>query len=220
MAASGVSNTPTLVVAFGELFGENWAYQRTEPWKDPRVRTYIQACLSGYSPLGTPYEAPPHSRAMTTIRVADELYDIGVLAVSRSVKRLDDAGVRINAGSHGEMPGLAMHWEMALLAEGGMSPHRVLRAATLNTAESLGVGHQIGSLEVDKLADLIVLSDNPLHDIAHSNSVTMTMVNGRLYDAYSLEEIAPRQPLAAGSTGSSKRHGIDWSEAWGNGCCS
>ncbi|GAA3099641.1 Tol biopolymer transport system component [Kribbella aluminosa] len=218
--SSGVSSTPTLVVAFGELFGENWAYQHTEAWRDPRVRTFVQACLSGYSPLGTPYGAPPHARAMTTIHVADELYDIGVLAVSRSVKKLDDAGVRINAGSHGQLPGLAMHWEMALLAAGGMSPHRVLRAATLNTAESLGVGHQLGSLEPGKLADLLVLDRNPLDDIANSTSVTSTMVNGRLYDAATLNELAPRQRTRGRFYWETQNTlGIDWSEPWGGGTC-
>ncbi|GAA3615103.1 amidohydrolase family protein [Nonomuraea rosea] len=220
MALAGASNTPTLIVAFGELFGENYMYQRTEVWKDPRVRTYVQACLSGYSPLNTPYGAPPYARAMTTIHVADELYEIGVLAVSRSINRLDQAGVRINAGSHGEIPGLAMHWEMALLAAGGMPAHRVLRAATINVADSLGVGHQIGSLEPGKLADLIVLRDDPLDDIANSTSVTMTMVNGRLYDAHSLDEIAPRRrPRTKFSWETQDTHGIDWSAAWGGGCC-
>ncbi|MEU7856161.1 amidohydrolase family protein [Nonomuraea sp. NPDC049141] len=220
MALAGVSNTPTLIVAFGELFGENYMYQRTEVWKDPRIRTYVQACLSGYSPLNTPYEAPPYARAMTTIHVADELYDIGVLAVSRSVNRLDQAGVRINAGSHGEVPGMAMHWEMALLAEGGMPPHRVLRAATINVAESLGVDHQLGSLEPGKLADLIVMRENPLEDIGNSTTVTMTMVNGRLYDAYSLDELAPRRRLRTRFYWETQdTHGIDWCEAWGGGCC-
>ncbi|MET7332214.1 amidohydrolase family protein [Nonomuraea sp. NPDC005650] len=220
MALAGVSNTPTLVVAFGELFGENYMYQRTEVWKDPRVRTYVQACLSGYSPLNTPYEAPPHARAMTTIHVADELYDIGVLAVSRSVDRLDRAGVRINAGSHGEIPGLAMHWEMALLAAGGMPAHRVLRTATINVAESLGVDHQIGSLEPGKLADLIVLRESPLDDIGNSTTVAMTMVNGRLHDAYSLDELAPRpRPRTRFYWETRDTHGIDWCEAWGGGCC-
>ncbi|WP_427885503.1 amidohydrolase family protein [Kribbella sp. GL6] len=220
MKVSGASITPTLVVAFGELFGENWAYQHTKAWRDPRVRTFVQACLSGYSPLGTPYGAPPHSRAMTTIHVADELYDIGVLAVSRSVKKLDDAGVRVNAGSHGQIPGLAMHWEMALLAEGGMSPLRVLRAATLNTAESLGVGHQIGSLEPGKLADLLILDRNPLDDIANSTSVTSTMVNGRLYDATTLDELAPRQRTRGRFYWETQNTlGIDWSEPWGGGTC-
>ncbi|MEU6646913.1 amidohydrolase family protein [Saccharomonospora sp. NPDC046836] len=153
--------------------------------------------------------------------MADELYDIGVLAVSRSVKDLDDAGVRINAGSHGELPGLAMHWEMALLAAGGMSPHRVLRAATLNMAESLGVGHQIGSLEPGKLADLIVLCDNPLDDIANTETVELTMVNGRLYDAYTLDEVVPTaRERTRFYWELQDTHGIDWSEAWGGGCCS
>jgi len=219
MAAADVSNTPTLVVAFGELFGENWAYQRAEVWKDPRVRTYIQACLSGYSPLSAPYEAPPHVRGMTTIHVADEVYDIGVLAVSRSVRRLDEAGVRINAGSHGQMPGMAMHWEMALLAEGGMSPHRVLRTATANTAESLGVGDQIGSLETGKLADLIVLDANPLEDIQNSARVVMTMVNGRLLDAQTLDEIAPDPKQRTRFLWELQdTSGIDWAEPWGGGC--
>jgi Tol biopolymer transport system component len=219
MAAAEVSNTPTLVVAFGELFGENWAYQRGEVWKDPRVRTYIQACLSGYSPLNTPYEAPPHARAMTTIHVDEEIYDIGVLSVSRSVCRLDEAGVRINAGSHGQMPGMAMHWEMALLAEGGMPPHRVLRAATANTAESLGVGDQIGSLEAGKLADLIVLDANPLEDIRNSARVVMAMVNGRLLDAQTLDEIAPDpKPRTRFMWELQDTSGIDWAEPWGGGC--
>jgi len=219
MSLAGMSNTPTLVVAFGELFGENWAYQHAEQWTDPRVRTYIQACLSGYSPLNTPYEAPPHSRGMTTIQVADELYDIGVRAVARSTQSLAQAGVRINAGSHGQMPGMAMHWEMALLVEGGMSHHEAMRAATANTAESLGVGDQIGSLEVGKLADLIVLSANPLDAIENSKEVVLTMVNGRLLDAHTLDEVAPEaKPRTRFLWELQDTFGIDWAEPWGGGC--
>jgi len=219
MAAADMSNTPTLVVAFGELFGENWAYQHADQWTDPRIRTYVQACLSGYSPLNTPYEAPPHSRAMTTIQVADELYDIGVRAVSRSVQALAEAGVRINAGSHGQMPGMAMHWEMALLVEGGMPNHEALRAATANTATSLGVGDQIGSLEVGKLADLIVLAGDPLEDIENSTRVVSTMINGRLLDALTLDEIAPEaKPRTRFLWELQDTFGIDWAEPWGGGC--
>ncbi|MFD0856187.1 amidohydrolase family protein, partial [Actinomadura adrarensis] len=219
-AHAGVSNTPTLVVAFGELFGENYVYQRTEIWKEPRIRAYVQACISGYSPLNAPYGAPPYSRAMTTIHVADELYDIGVLAASRSTNKLDQAGVRINAGSHGQVPGLAMHWEMALLAEGGMPAHRVLRAATFNTAETLGVSHQIGSLEKGKLADLIVLDADPLDHIRNSESVSMTMVNGHLYDSHTLDELAPSpKPRTRFYWETQDTNGIDWSDPWGGACC-
>ncbi|MCB0551474.1 MAG: amidohydrolase family protein, partial [Phaeodactylibacter sp.] len=53
----------------------------------------------------------------------------------------------------------------------------------------LGMDSQIGSLKAGKLADLIVLDNNPLEDIRHSESVRYTMVNGRLYDAATLNEI-------------------------------
>ena len=71
----------------------------------------------------------------------------------------------INVGSHGQAPGIAMHWEMQLLAEGGMAPMRILRAATINGASTYGLDHQLGSLEPGKLADLIVLDRDPLADI-------------------------------------------------------
>ncbi len=96
------------------------------------------------------------------------------------VKKLDDAGVIVNAGSHGHVIGLALHWEMWLLAQGGMSNMSVLRSATLNGARTHGLEKQLGSLEPGKLADIIVLDKNPLEDIQNSNSVRYTMVNGRL----------------------------------------
>jgi imidazolonepropionase-like amidohydrolase len=216
MAAARAHNTPTLVVAFGELFGENYMYQTTEAWKDPKVKLYVPEALTGYSPLAAPYNGPPYSRAMTTIQAAEEIYDIGFRGVARSTKRLDDAGVVINVGSHGEIPGLAMHWEMALLAQGGMSNARVLRAATLNVARTLGIDAQVGSLEAGKLADLIVLDRNPLEDIRNTNSVRYTMVNGRLYDSLSLAEIGNYdRPRRKFYWELQQRNGIEWNEAWG-----
>ena len=64
-----------------------------------------------------------------------------------------------------------------------------LRSATLNGAEYLGMDHQIGSLETGKLADLVILEKNPLENIQNTNSVTHTMINGRLYDASTMNEI-------------------------------
>jgi Tol biopolymer transport system component len=214
-AGAGVPNTPTLVVAFGELFGENYLYQTTEAWKEPKVRTFVQEALTGYSPLLAPYGAPPYVRAMTTIHAADELWEIGFRAVARSTRKLDDAGVTINAGSHGQVPGLAMHWEMRLLAEGGMSPLSVLRTATINPARTLGVDRQIGSLEPGKLADLIVLDADPLADIANTNSVRFTMVNGRLFDASTMNEIGNRErPRTKFFWELPDYRGIGWNEAW------
>lgn len=216
MAHAKSSHTPTLVMTFGELLGENYIYQHTRLWDDPKAQTFIQVTTSGYNPLGTPHYAPPYVRGMTTIHAADEIYDIGFRSVSRSMKKLDDVGVTVSAGSHGQAPGVAQHWEMWLLAEGGMSNHHVLRAATLNGARTLGLDQQIGSLEVGKLADVIVLDGNPLADIRQSNTVRFTMVNGRLYDAYTMNEIGLRERprgkfyWEVGRT----QNIVDWKKAW------
>jgi Tol biopolymer transport system component len=215
MSHATSSNTPTLVVSFGELFGENFLYQKERAWEDPKIKSFAQEATSSYSALEVPGGAPVYSRNMTSIHVADELWDIGFRSVSRSIKKLDGAGVRINVGSHGEIAGLAMHWEMQLLAQGGMSNHRILRAATLNGATTLGFDKQLGSVEVGKLADLIVLERNPLEDIRNSNSVRYTLLNGRLYDSVTMNEIGnhPRRRTRFYWEMDDYK-GIDWNSSW------
>ena len=73
-------------------------------------------------------------------------------------------------------------------AKGGMSPIEVLRTATTAPAEALGFGDDLGSLEVGKLADLVVIDANVVEDIYQSDKVDMVMLNGRLYDAATLDE--------------------------------
>jgi adenine deaminase len=79
-----------------------------------------------------------------------------------------------------------------MLQQGGMTNHEALRAATLNGAIYLGMDKEIGSLEVGKLADLIVLDKNPLEEITNSEYVRYTMLNGRLYDSATMNEIGNR----------------------------
>jgi imidazolonepropionase-like amidohydrolase len=76
-----------------------------------------------------------------------------------------------------------------MFVQGGMSEMEAIRSATLNGAKSLGLDGDLGSLEVGKLADLLVLEADPLEDIHHSERIEMVMVNGRLYDARTLEQV-------------------------------
>lgn len=218
MAKSNVAHTPTLIVLFGELMGENYLYTTSRLWDDPRVETYVQTTTSSYSPLAVPVGAPPYVRGMTGLTAAEEIWDIGFKAAARSMKALNDAGGVVNAGSHGQVYGLAMHWELQLLAEGGMSNIDVLEAGTINGARTLGLDAQVGSLREGKLADIIVLDENPLADIRHTETVSMTMMNGRLYDTLSMDEIGnyekPRRPFFWEENDVPSH--IEWKPAWGH----
>jgi imidazolonepropionase-like amidohydrolase len=117
------------------------------------------------------------------IAAEDEYYQDDVAAVA---KKLVDQGNTVQIGAHGQMHGLAFHWEMRMLVQGGMSPHEALRTATLHGARYLGMDGDIGSIETGKLADLLIIDGNPLLDIEAAENVTHVMVNGRLLDAMDL----------------------------------
>ena len=76
-----------------------------------------------------------------------------------------------------------------MLNQGGFTPWQSLRAATIDGAWYIGMDHEIGSLEVGKLADLAIIEGNPLADIRRSEYVSHAMVNGRLYESATMNEV-------------------------------
>ncbi|MCB0568877.1 MAG: amidohydrolase family protein, partial [Phaeodactylibacter sp.] len=169
-------NTPTLIVNYGSLNGEYYWYQHTNVWEKERLLHFTPRSIID-------------ARARHRTMAPEEEYENGHILTSRSLKKLQDAGVDINLGSHGQLQGLGAHWELWMLQQGGMSNLQALRCATINGASYLGMDTQIGSLKAGKLADLLVLDKNPLEDIRNSESIRYTMVNGRLYDADTMNEI-------------------------------
>jgi imidazolonepropionase-like amidohydrolase len=108
-----------------------------------------------------------------------------------SAAKIQRAGGLIGVGGHGQVQGLGYHWEMWALAMGGMTPHEVLKAATIDGARIIGFDQDLGSLEAGKLADLVVLDRNPLENIRHTNTARWVMKNGELYDAATLNQVWP-----------------------------
>jgi imidazolonepropionase-like amidohydrolase/Tol biopolymer transport system component len=188
-AQSGIAYTPTLIVSYNGPFAENFFYATEVVYDDPKLRRF------------TPYEELA-SKARRRVRGqsgggnASGWYQRDEYSFDKIAKGANDivkAGGRVGVGSHGQLQGLGYHWEMWMLASGGMSNMDVLRCATIFGAEAIGLAMDLGSLEAGKLADFVVLDANPLDNIRNTNSVRMVMKNGRLYDGNTVDELYPRE---------------------------
>jgi imidazolonepropionase-like amidohydrolase/Tol biopolymer transport system component len=171
-----VGYTPTIVVGYGGIWGENYWYAHTNVWENERLKTFVP-----------PDNYEPRARR----RMLASRGDWNHIEIAKLCKQLLDAGVEIQLGAHGQREGLAVHWELWSFVQGGMTPHEALRAGTLAGARYVGLDRDIGSLEPGKLADLAVIEGDVLGDIRRSEHVRYTMLNGRLYDARTMDELAP-----------------------------
>ncbi|WPP49092.1 amidohydrolase family protein [Catalinimonas niigatensis] len=178
-AASQTTYTPTLIVNYGGLSGEYYFYQHSNVWEKEPLLTF------------TP-RAVIDQRSRHRTMAPEEEYQNGHILTAESCKALADAGVKVNLGAHGQLQGLGAHWELWMLEQGGMSEMEALRSATMNGAYYLGMDKHIGSLEAGKLADLVILDANPLEDIRNTEKLSHTMVNGRLYESATMNEVGLR----------------------------
>ena len=169
-----VAYTPTLAVTYGGIRGEDYYYQTTDVWKHPILSQHVPPTI---------LQARSVRRQMAPI---EDYADDDAAAVS---KVLMEAGVPVSIGAHGQREGLAAHWEMQSFQRGGMSPLQALMTATTEPARHLGIADDVGSIEVGKLADLVIMDEDPLEDIANAESLTHVMLGGRLYESESMQEV-------------------------------
>jgi imidazolonepropionase-like amidohydrolase len=105
-----------------------------------------------------------------------------------------ESGGKVLAGSDTffSVPGLSLHRELILLADAGFSPMQAIVMATRDNAEFLGKGADLGTIAEGKLADILVLNEDPLADISNIKKVAMVFKGGKVIDAgYHADYVAP-----------------------------
>jgi imidazolonepropionase-like amidohydrolase/Tol biopolymer transport system component len=177
-AKSKSGYTPTLIVGYGGIWGENYWYQHSNVWENEHLMRF------------TPRSVVDERSRRRLMVPEDDFYHI---ELSKSVKDVVRAGGKVQLGAHGQLQGLGAHWELWMLAQGGLTPLEAIRCATLNGAKYLGLDKDVGSVEAGKLADLMVMDKSPLENIRNSESIRFVMINGVLYDTSNMDEVYPRQ---------------------------
>ncbi len=110
------------------------------------------------------------------------MYPAFLRTAERNLKTLADAGVPYafgtDSGPPGRFPGYFAHWEMELMVQAGLTPMQVITAATGSAARFLHAD-DLGTLEKNKWADLVVLDKDPLNDIKNTRSITAVYIAGK-----------------------------------------
>jgi hypothetical protein len=180
VAYSRTVYTPTLLVAYGGPWAENYYYATERPHDNLKLQKFM----------------PHHNLDERTRRrnagwFMEEEHVFEELAVF--VKDLVEAGGRAGVGSHGQLQGLGYHWELWAMQAGGISEHDILKVATLLGAEGIGLDTDLGSIETGKLADLVILNSDPLDNIRNTADISYILKNGYMYEADTLNEVFPSQ---------------------------
>lgn len=176
---SGTGSTPTHIVDYGGMFGEQYLWATEDIPNDPKLRTHTRHdILEGVSESTS---RPFNSMALWN--------------VSASVANMVHRGLRAHIGAHGEPPlGLMYHQEMFYAKAGGLSNYEVVRAATADAAITFGLFDSLGSISGGKLADLVIFPpgfDLLRDNISHTRNIRYVIRGGRIWDAETMEEVWP-----------------------------
>ncbi|MEV0261383.1 amidohydrolase family protein [Streptomyces sp. NPDC050617] len=174
LAAEGTHVTPTLTVHHmlerpGELpsHAPEWTYLprwMTAAWPD-----ILEALIGGRTARQAELVRTAYAHRL---RLVAELHRCGVPILAGT-----------DTGTGYAVPGFALHDELNLLVDAGLTPMQALQSATRTPARFLGLGDRTGTVEQGRAADLLVLDADPLHDIRNTRKIDSVVLRGRLIGA-------------------------------------
>ena len=178
-AKSGIAETPTLIVNYGGPFGEDYWYEYSEVHDNAKLNRF------------TPHKIIDEKAKRRPAWFRKDEYEFPKLAAQMA--KLERAGGLVGVGSHGQIQGIGYHWEMWMLASGGMTPMEVLKCATVNGSKIVGRPDELGTIEPGKLADLVIFDKSPLEDIHNTNTIHWVVKNGEVFEGDTLNQVWPEQ---------------------------
>jgi len=172
-----IAYSATIIVGGAGPWNEDYLFQDSDLWKDQKLARW------------TPWlELLPHTRRRQLRPITDYSFPF----IAQGVADIIAAGGHGAIGGHGQQHGIGSQWEVWLEAS-ALGPMGALEVASLGGAWFLGMQQDLGSIEVGKLADLIVLNSNPLDDIRNTADMKFVMKGGRMYDGMTLDQVWPEK---------------------------
>lgn len=138
---------------------------------------YDPTLISLYRIKGTAYEKTLGPNLLQIVR---ELHQAKVKLLTGSDFAGKEAGIR---------PGYDLHDELALFTQAGLTPLEALQSATINPSECLYLTDSIGVIEKGKIADLVILNENPLKNINHTTDIYAVILNGKYLSRETLNNL-------------------------------
>ena len=181
LAKSGMWQVPTLIRLKAMELGDDAGFR-----KDPNLRYVLASDRQVWDDVGDDFSVKlsPESRATLARLLPRQL---------KLVKLFDEAGVKMMTGTDfgGQwlVAGFSLHQEIDLLAQAGLSPLKILQMTTLNGAKFLGRESTMGTVDVGKDANLVLLDANPIASARNLHRIAAVVRAGTYYSRVALDEI-------------------------------
>ena len=184
LIAKNVYVCPTILNRWEEVFPQRAKYGPEDEaiLMDPNLSYIPTLYREGFKKLWSSDSEIAHSRVINPEGVRLKRQALG--RYQQFLRDFVNAGGRVipGTGAGNTTPGIALHREMELMVDAGLTTMQVIHASTLRSAEFLGVSQQLGSVEPGKLADLVVVDGDPLRDITSSRNVSTVIKDGKVLD--------------------------------------